>query len=311
MKAEDITSEVLRARAIQWYRETLVTRLDDKRNDCIILVMQRLHVDDLAGQLLEGEDWVHLDLPAIAIRDEGIPIGDGVVHRRKAGDLLHPEREPMEVLDRLRRELGPRVFEAQYQQQPVAPDGVILRWAWFKPADADQGKRPTDEIIQSWDTASKTGLTNDYSVCTTWLVRDGNFLLLDVYRGRLEFPGLRSKVIALAGEWRADRVLIEDASSGQSLLQELERSRPAGATWYTEAIQPHGDKVTRAEAVSVAIADGRVYLIVGAAYLPALRSEVINFPRGHDDQIDNMTQFLHWIRNRIVYATEIKAIWPT
>lgn len=310
MKAEDVFSEVQRARAIQWYRETLVTRLDDKRNDCIILVMQRLHVDDLAGQLLESEDWVHLNLPAIATHDEAIEIGDGITHHRKAGDLLHPEREPREVLDRLRRELGDRGYEAQYQQEPVAPDGVILRWGWFRYAADDEELLPTDKIVQSWDTASKAGITNDYSVCTTWRMRGNQYLLLDVYRARLEFPDLRRKVIAHAADWRANTVLIEDAASGQALLQDLRRNRPSGARWTLEATQPYGDKVARAEAVSVTVEGGQVSLIQGATYLSALRSEIINFPRGHDDQVDSLTQFLHWVGNRVVYPTKIKVIWP-
>ena len=78
IKADDVQSDVRRNSVIQWFKETLITRLDDKRNDVIILVMQRLHVDDLAGVLLETGDWVHLNLPAIAQADEAILIDDNV-----------------------------------------------------------------------------------------------------------------------------------------------------------------------------------------------------------------------------------------
>ena len=108
-----------------WYFNTLLSRLDDKQNGAIVLVMQRLHEDDLAGVLLRGSDeWTVLSLPAIAERDEQIPIGNGQFYCRRAGDVLHPEREPRDVLESLRAQLGAETFAAQYQQQPVAPGGA-------------------------------------------------------------------------------------------------------------------------------------------------------------------------------------------
>jgi hypothetical protein len=101
----------------EWYFNTLLSRLDDKQNGAIVLVMQRLHEDDLAGVLLRGSDeWTVVSLPAIAEQDEEIPIGNGQFHYRRAGDVLHPEREPREVLESLRAQLGAETFAAQYQQ---------------------------------------------------------------------------------------------------------------------------------------------------------------------------------------------------
>ena len=96
-----------------WYFNTLLSRLDDKQNGAIVLVMQRLHEDDLAGVLLRGSDeWTVLSLPAIAERDEQIPIGNGQFYCRRAGDVLHPEREPRDVLESLR---------AQMVRRPLRP----------------------------------------------------------------------------------------------------------------------------------------------------------------------------------------------
>jgi predicted phage terminase large subunit-like protein len=313
IKADDVLSDVRRNSVIQWFRETLITRLDDKRNDVIIVVMQRLHVDDLAGVLLETGDWVHLNLPAIAQADETIQIRDNVYHLRRKGDLLHAERENATVLAELEKSLGPRGFAAQYLQQPVAPDGTIIRWSWFPYFDrVELGEfQPSDEIVQSWDTAAKAGLMNDYSVGATFLIRNKKYYLLDLYRGRLEFPDLRRKIIEHANEWRADRILIEDASSGQALLQDLARSRPPGTTWYLEPFLADKDKVLRAEAHSVAIEQGQLLLLRDAKWLDALRQEIRNFPRGHDDQVDSISQFLAWVRTRIVYAKYIPISWPT
>jgi hypothetical protein len=85
---------------IDWFGGTLVSRLNDKENGPIIVVMQRLHEDDLAGHLLRQGTWSHLDLPAIAVEDSIIPIGHGKVFTRRCGDLLHPDRESKEALDR-------------------------------------------------------------------------------------------------------------------------------------------------------------------------------------------------------------------
>ncbi|WP_375462288.1 phage terminase large subunit [uncultured Enterovirga sp.] len=306
IKADDILSDVMRERPIRWFRETLITRLDDKRNDVIILVMQRLHIDDLVGHLLPTGEWLHLDLPAIAQEDQRILIGPDQSHLRLRGSLLHPEREPLEVLARIERDMGARAFAAQYLQRPTAPEGAIIHWSWFGSYDRLGDLRPTDEIVQSWDTASKTAITNDYSVCTTWLIREDRFHLLDVYRARLAYPDLRRKVIALAKEFGANYVLIEDTSSGQHLIQEFQRERPDGVDWYeVTAITPVKDKVERAEAASVAIEQGRVLLRAGAAYLEELRAEIVAFPRGTDDQVDSITQFLAWTMARVTYVGHI------
>jgi hypothetical protein len=96
IKPQDAYSDTKRAAANDWFATTLLSRLDDKRTGAIIVVMQRLHADDLTGKLLRGsDDWTVLSLPAIAEHDERIQIGGNSYHFRKAGDLLHPEREPL------------------------------------------------------------------------------------------------------------------------------------------------------------------------------------------------------------------------
>src|SRR5947199_7622006 len=104
LKAEEAMSEPARRRVIDWYAGTLVSRLNDKENGPIVVVMQRLHEDDLAGHLLEQGGWQHLDLPAIAVEDSVIPIGRDKAIARRIGDILHPERESKAALDRIRTE---------------------------------------------------------------------------------------------------------------------------------------------------------------------------------------------------------------
>jgi hypothetical protein len=114
IKPQDAMSQPARERGKDWYSNTLLTRLDDKITGAIVLVMQRVHVDDLAGHLLREGGWEHLNLPAIAERQETIAIGRGRVHVRQVGEVLHPTREPREILEGMRRAMGSSTFEAQY-----------------------------------------------------------------------------------------------------------------------------------------------------------------------------------------------------
>jgi hypothetical protein len=178
-------SQNAREHVRNWY-STLLSRLDDQQNGAIVLVMQRLHEDDLSGVLMRGSDaWTVLSLPAIAEQDEQIPIGNGRFHLRRAGDVLHPERASRDALESRRAEIGEEAFEAQFQQQPVAPGGAMIKRDW--PRRYDQLPK-SGRIIQSW------GEDNDYSVCTTWLHHENRYYLVDVLRGRFDFPTLRTRV---------------------------------------------------------------------------------------------------------------------
>src|SRR5213078_2823630 len=105
LKAEDAHSEPALRRVNEWYGGTLVSRLNDKQTGPILIVIQRLHENDLAGHLLGQGGWQHLDLPAIAIEDGVIPTGPGKQHSRRAGDVLQPGRENKEVLERIKGEI--------------------------------------------------------------------------------------------------------------------------------------------------------------------------------------------------------------
>lgn len=298
LKADDALSVAKRKSAADWFDNTLYTRLDDKRTDAIIIVMQRLHQEDLVGHVLaKGDDWTVLSLPSIAEIDDSVQIGPNRHHFRRVGDLLQPEREPLSVLDDLKRTIGTFSFSAQYQQAPIPEDGEIFKWSWFQFYD-EEPARAGGRIIQSWDTASKSGELNDFSVCTTWLVRDERYYLLDVLRKRMGFPELRQAVIAQARHWQAKIVLIEDKASGMSLIQDLKQPGSRG-TLYPIAIEPEGDKVTRASHQSVAAEAGQIFLPRAAPWLADFRNEVAQFPNGSfDDQVDSMTQFLGWQRGK-------------
>jgi predicted phage terminase large subunit-like protein len=281
-------SQKSREHVMDWYFNTLLSRLDDKQNGAIVLVMQRLHEDDLAGVLLRGSDeWTVLSLPAIAEQDEAIPIGNGQIHCRRAGDVLHAEREPRDVLESLRAQLGAETFAAQYQQQPMAPGGAMIKRVWVRPYD----QLPEfGIIIQSWDVANKEGEENDYSVCTTWLVHEHKYYLIDVLRGRFDFPTLRTKVSEHAKLHKPSHILIEDAGVGTALIQELET-----ADFAVIAVKPEYDKKIRMAIQSGKFENGQVFFPNEAPWLADLEAELFAFPNGrHDDQVDSISQALSY-----------------
>ena len=115
---DDAHSEAVRKRTIEWYRSTLLSRPDDKQVARILLVMQRVHQDDLAGYLEEQGGFEILNLPAIATQTKTYQLGAGRTYVRQQGELLHPSHEPASVLLELRREMGPIAFSAQLPAEP-------------------------------------------------------------------------------------------------------------------------------------------------------------------------------------------------
>jgi len=292
MKPQDAISQAARESEAHWYSNTLLTRLDSKSEGAIIVVMQRLHVDDLVGRLLEQGGWTILNLPAIAETDQRIPVGPGRFHLFRAGEVLHPEREPRSVLDEIKRSMGSSDFAAQYLQDPVPLTGNMINWSWFRRYDQAPTIQPGDRLIVSWDTALTANELSDYSAAVVLLVRAQTAYVLDVVRARLEFPELRRRVIELDHKWRRlcsnYALLIEDKGSGMSLIQDLRRSGI-----YTIAIKPNADKVIRANAHTAKIEAGAVLVPQHAPWLEDFRREILAFPKGrHNDQVDALSQAL-------------------
>ncbi len=129
-----------------------------------------------------------MSFPAIAEEDQTYVIEspfDSRIHHRRTGDFLHPEREPLAALEALRRGLGPYNFAGQYQQAPAPAGGGMVEVAWFPRYAPEDLSQTFDQIVQSWDTANKPSELADYSVCTTFGVKNKHFYLLNVLRKKI------------------------------------------------------------------------------------------------------------------------------
>ncbi len=299
MKAEDARSATKRQAAIEWFRHTAATRLDNPKTGAIVLIQQRLHEEDLAGVLLDGGGWEHLNLPAIAEEPSEIEIGHGRVWRREIGEVLHEARMSRSDLDSKRIEVGSLHFAAQYQQRPGPAGGEIVKWAWFpRYVENTLSPRLGDAVIQSWDFAFTVAESSDYSVCLTFLYRDGTLYLMDVVRRRMMGPELVNFIPQHVVRWKASTVLIEAAGISVPLCQTLLRMN---RKLYQIAV-PKGDKESRLAGWAHLIEQGRVHLPEEAPWLRPLQLELEYFPNGkYKDQADALSQslkWLNWITNR-------------
>jgi predicted phage terminase large subunit-like protein len=296
LKPEEALSDAQRQAANEWFSHTLYSRLNDKRKGAIVIIMQRLHEDDLVGHVLAQEPWEVVCFPAIAEEDE--------VHRietmfgprtftRRRGEALHPEREPLDTLDRIRRTIGEYNFAGQYQQSPAPLGGGLVKAEWFKRYGEKDRPESFERVVQSWDTANKATELSDFSVCTTWGITGKNLYLLNVLRKRLEYPALKRAVREQQSLFNADVVLIEDKASGTQLIQELITDGFHSVTRY----QPDCDKIMRLNAQTGLIENGFVYIPLTERWLAEYLHELTVFPNGkHDDQVDSTAQFLDWFK---------------
>ena len=288
MKASDALSEAKREEVRDWYFTSLSSRLDDQARSSIVLVMQRLHEGDLAGDLLGTGNWHELRLSAIAEVDELVPLARGRYHQRRAGYPLHAARQSLGLLEKIRAE-EPFVFAAQYQQAPVSRIGSFVRAEWLGTYDEPPLR---GMVVQSWDTAVKTTVRSDWSVGITARYFQGRWFILDVFRKRVTFLELYAALCSSCRDHGVERLLIEDASSGQQLLQQLYAEAPAGVPRPID-IKPTSDKIVRFEAQASKIESGVIVLPRSAPWLADFMSEIVGFPGArHDDQADALAQLL-------------------
>lgn len=278
LKPDDARSEVTREFINKRLSGTLHSRRNHKKVPMVI-VMQRLHVDDPSGYALDGkimgDEFYHLKLPAI---HDGKPLWP---YKHEMNQL-----KAMELADRT-------VFAGQYMQEPYVIGGEVFNLEpchRFHTPPEDKQMR-----VHSWDTAYKADQHNDPSCCTIWDVTPSLYYLVDEVHGRWEYPELKRRVIELAERDKPDAILIEDKASGQSLIQELKTATRLPVI----AIKPDADKHTRARTAAAFFDAQKVALPESAPWLAAWEAELIAFPNAkHDDRVDSTSQFLRYMRDK-------------
>lgn len=291
-------SEVYREACWDWWTNVARTRLAPGAP--VVLILTRWHQDDLAGRLLAGDGgWECINIPALADHDpnrgETDPLG------RQPGEYMVSARGRTvpEWLD-IRRDVGERVWHALYQGRPAPAEGSTFKRGWWKFYSAPQWREQPDgsmrtfdfdQVIQSWDMTFKDTKGSDYVTGGVLGLRGANAYLLDLVRGRMDFPTTCRAVQALSAKWPdAHAKLVEDKANGAAVIAQL-KSVVGGLI----AINPTESKLARASAVSPYAESGNVWLPSPhlAPWVAGFIEECAAFPNGtHDDQVDMLSQGL-------------------
>ena len=234
--------------------------------------MGRLLGDEYTEEQTAGDQWEHIRLPALA--EPGDPLD------RPLDAALWPERYDASALAALRVSVGPQEWPGLFQQRPSHEGGSVFKDHWWVMAETViRG----DRVFQFWDTAYKVGEQNDYSVCCTMTTTPNGYAVLDVWRNRVEYPDLLRAMQGQAKDHNPSAIFVEDAASGQSVVQSLRRETRLPVL----PAKPIGDKVLRANKVTGTVEAHKVMLPRTAPWLQAFREELAAFPNGvHDDQVD-------------------------
>lgn len=284
-------SEADRLAVIEWWDQTMSTRLNNPKTGAYVVVQQRLHTADLTGHILEtsNDDWVHLCLPARYEADRHCVTSIGWEDPRKytGEEILSPARFDDKALRALEESLGPFGTAGQLQQRPSPAGGGIIKNEWWQLwGDYENPDNPRyqtypafDYIVASLDTAFTEKEENDPSALAIWgvfsdtggtaqntsegRVKLGSYgipraLLMWALKERLPLHELVEVTAKWCRKFKVDRLLIEAKANGISVAQEMERLYD-GERWSVELIEPKGDKVARVYAIAPLFSAGMIY----------------------------------------------------
>ena len=285
-------SDTIRQGTLDWWDQVMSTRLNDPKRGAMVIVMQRVHENDLAGHVLQQGGYEELKLPAEYEGSQQVTSIGWRDPRREPGELLWPQRFGQEEVEALKRTMGSYAAAGQLQQRPSPAEGGILKRHWWK--FYREAPRQFSEIIQSWDCTFKDTRTSDFVVGQVWGRKGADKYLLDQVRDRMDCPATIQAVKRLSEKWsQAKTKLVEDKANGPAVIATL-KHEIAGLI----AVNPAGGKEVRAHAVSPQIEAGNVYLPdpMIAPWVGGFIDECAAFPNGaYDDQVDAMTQALVWL----------------
>lgn len=296
LKPEDARSETVRKNINERFNNTIKSRMNNPSKTPIIVIMQRLHEDDMAGFLLDGGSefvFKHLNLPAI--NEDGPSDYDP----REIGEALWPDKHSAEQLGKM-QEKSAATYAGQYQQRPTPREGGIIKADWiktYKPSQFPKG----GTMSLSVDANFKEGKKNDFVVIQVWKQYKADFFMVDQVRKRMGFTKTLVWITNMLNKYpEAFEILIEDKANGSAIIDVLKRRYPG-----IIPINPKESKEARLEAVSPAWEAGNVFLNDGAPWMDEFVSELLFFPNGkHDDQVDAMTQYINKKRIDSNYSLE-------
>ena len=279
---QDALSETAMDSAYEWYTSGPRQRLQP--GGAIVIVMTRWSTKDLTGKLLNAQSepkadkWEVVEFPAIM----------------PSNTPVWPNYWKLEELEAVKASLSEAKWQAQWQQNPTSEEGSIIKREWWKEW---KEKEIPDlvHIIQSYDTAFSKKETADFSAITTWGVfyppnKGPHLILVDVRKGRWDFPELKKIALEEYKYWEPETVIIEAKATGTPLTHEL---RQIGVPVVNFTPSKGNDKHVRVNSVAPLFEAGKIYYPADKRWAEEVIEECAAFPYGeYDDLVDSTTQAL-------------------
>ena len=297
MDVGNANSETQKNETIRIYTDKLSTRLRSEKTP-VILIMQRIAVDDLAAYVEKNEPdlWDIVKIPAISQDEKG------------NWSSIWPEKYPVEKMLKM-AEINPTLFYSQYQQEPIISGGNLFKESMFV-----RGPMPSsfDFTFITVDTAYKEKQENDYTVAAAWGCRsfeDGTkrVYLLDVFRERIKAADCEAYLVPFFRKWNSGHfvgALIEPKGHGIYLNQKMiTYGLPMQSEEFIDEFfaDRRMDKVARANVVIPTLNTFPVIVSdnISDSMFTALKEELLNFPKGaHDDFDDVLIDSIKFVYNR-------------
>lgn len=317
--AQGVHSKIQRQAVIDRWDQAVRNRVNEPAHSIRLLIMQRLHEDDLSGHWLRQGGSEHLCLPMEFEPERQCKTGLPWTDTRAPGECLHPKRFPPVTLQEEKKALGSMGYAGQMQQRPAPAEGGMFRrdsWGWFRldgavPTRArpsgtsdrecrvigysKNGQIALDRIVLSVDASFKK--TEDGSRVSAQVIgaKGADRFVLDNVTKPMDFTQTCECILALIAKWPdITKVLIEDKANGPAIINHLS-SKVQGII----PIEPEGGKEARAAAIQPQVESGNVYLMEGAAWADDFVHELGTFPNGaKDDQVDALSQALIYLNQK-------------
>ena len=293
-------SELNRETALRWFDQAFMTRLNDKKKGCVIVIMQRLHENDLTGHLLRKGGWEHLCLPLIATQDEHFTIG-GQTFERKEGELLHPERMGETEVQSEKVAIGSYAFAGQYQQTPNPEGGGEFRKEWLQYYDKIDHTAMNKYIFI--DPANSKGKKSDYTaIIVLGANSDGNLYIIDMYRDKLNVREREELIFSLHRKYEPKCVYIEKYGMQVDFDWIVKAQNDLNYRFKVEELTTPMKKEDRIKRLAHYFNDNKIYLpqqLYRADHEKKLKDlvedfihqEYLTFPVGlHDDLLDALSR---------------------
>jgi predicted phage terminase large subunit-like protein len=294
-------SQVVMSDINRWYDETWTTRNRDPKHGKELVIMQRLSTGDLTDHLLSKGGWEHLVLQQVAEKKTILtfPVSKKKMVRPE-GHILHESRFGEKEVAAAKTNLGSYGFAAQHQQTPVPRGGGLIKLEWFPRYKIEPSVY--DETVFSIDTASGGKEINNPSVCQVYRRYQNRWHLVDTWKESVRYPELKAKIISLSVQYKPDAILIEDKSTGQALIPELENNE----VQRMPIVKINPGKLSKEERVNVetpSMESGLIVLpdleYIKADWLPGFELNLMAFPNQKDwDELDALSQFIKWTKKR-------------